>query len=215
MNAAHSHPLTEQQIEFRLRTLLGVLNRRLNRLYLILGVSWVFAASVTSAALAEGRSWAWWTAILGGAGGSAAVLAFVGAGIEAGLGWLSAWAFNKSFAPGTPERALALKMLAEMRTFRRKAEAALSAAIESVSPADAVVRSKVDPGGEVQAALASLDGSPPAPAQPLPSATSEPALPVRRSGGSYDYIPLEPRGAEDHSPSPSSGEEPPAHRNTD
>ena len=67
---------------------------------------------------------------------------------------------------GDPERRS--KMLAEMRTFRKKAESALSNALASLSPADAVVRHKVDPEGEVQAALVSLGTSPPAPAQPPP-----------------------------------------------
>jgi hypothetical protein len=186
-------PLSEPHIEARLRLLLGVLNRSLNRLYLVMGTSLVLAAPVAVCVLAEVRGWSWWTALFGGVVGSAAVLVLPGILVEAWLGRCSARAFNAHFPEATPERALALNMLGEMRTFKRKAEVTLYNAIAWLSPADAVVRHKVDPAGEVQGALESLGASPAAlPPQPPPPAAGQ-GSPAVRSGGAYDYIPLEPR----------------------
>jgi hypothetical protein len=204
-------PLSEPQVEARLRMLLGVLNRRLNRLYLIMGASCVLAAPVAVCLLVEVWGWSWWTAIPGGVGGSAALIATMpGVLVEAWLARRSARAFNAHFPNATPERALALKMLSQMRTFRRKAESALSMALEALSPADAVALHKVDPEGAVQGALGALGASPAAlPAQPpLPAVGQGP--PVVRSGGAYDYIPLEPRSPGEQATGPAAAEPPPA-----
>ncbi len=213
MDAAHTPAPgpDEQQVELRLRMLLGVLNRQLNRLYLVMGEAWVFAAPVSVCVLVEVWRWAWWTALLGGVAGSAALLVHLGVLVEAGLARRSARAFNRQFPEATPERAQALSMLAEMRTFRAKAESALSNALAAVSPADAVVRHKVDPEGGVHAALQTLTGIPAAPPpQPAPAAT-EPAPPARPRAGVYDYIPLEPRAAGEDGAAPLPKEEPPAY----
>jgi hypothetical protein len=195
-------------MEARLRALLGTLDRRLNRLYFATGAAWILTAPVAVAAL--GEVWSWWTALLCGVGGSAAVLGVLAAGGEAWLGRRSARSFNEQFREGTPERTVALDMLAEMRSLRKKAEGVLQNALASLSPADAVVRHKAtDPHAEVQAALGSLGGSPPAPPQPPSPPPAEPVSPVRRSSGAYDYIPLEPRAAGEHGPTSASGEEPP------
>jgi hypothetical protein len=209
MDAAQTRPpLTEQQIEARLRMLLGVLNRRLNRLYVVMGASWVLAAPVAVSVLVEVWGWSWWTAILGGAVGSAAVLVQPGLVVEAWLGRRSARAFNALFPEATHERALALNMVGQMRTFRRKAESALSNGLASISPADAVVRYKVDPEGAVQGALSTLGASPAAlPSQPPPPAAGQ-GHPAVRSGGTYDYIPLEPRSPGEQATGPAAG--PPA-----
>ena len=129
--------------------------------------------------------------------------------VEAWLARRSARAFNALFPEATPERALALKMLSQMRTFRRKAESALSNALEALSPADAVVRHKVDPEGEVQAALVSLGPAPPTSAQPPPLAAGQ-GPPAVRSGGAYDYIPLEPRSPGEQVIGPAAAERPAA-----
>jgi hypothetical protein len=208
MATAQTPLLSEQQVEARLRMLLGVLNRSLNRLYVVMGAWVVLAAPVAVCVLAEVWSWSWWTALLGGVGISAALITPPGVAIEAWLGRRSARAFNANFREATPERALALKMLAEMRTFRRKAEAALSNGLAATSPSDAVVRHKVDPEGEVQAALGPLGVSPAAlPSQPLPPAAGQ-GPPTVRSGGAYDYIPLEPRSPGEQASGPVA--EPPA-----
>jgi hypothetical protein len=189
-------PWSEPQVEARLRTLLGVLNRSLNRLYLVMGAAIVLAAPVAVCVLVEVWGWRWWTAILGGVGGSAAVITPPGVAVEAWLGRRSARGFNALFREGRPERAVALKMLGELRTFRRKAESALSNGLAAVSPADAVVRHQVDPEGAVQGALGTLDGSPAAP----PAAGQ--GSPAVRSGGAYDYIPLEPRSPAEQAAGP-------------
>jgi hypothetical protein len=157
----------------------------------------VLAAPPAVCVLVEVWGWGWWTAILGGVGGTVGLLGVPGTILEAWLGRRSARGFNALFREGTPERAAALKMLGEMRTFRRKAELALSNGLAAVSPADAIVRHKVDAEGAVQGALGIPGASPAAP--PPAAGQSSPAV---RSGGAYDYIPLEPRSPAEQAPGP-------------
>src|SRR3954468_5740213 len=119
MGTSPTHPpaLSEQQIEARLRLLLGVLNRRVNRLYASLGAGWLVLMPVTVCLL--GQVLIWWTAILGGLAIPAALLAALGAGGEALLGRCSALRFNEQFPEATPERAVALNLLAELRSLRK------------------------------------------------------------------------------------------------
>lgn len=99
------------------------------------------------------------------------------------LGWellssrLALRRFNRRFPPGSAERCVALRILAEMRTPTR-AEEKLRLALASTSP-DRIVRAsaaapRVEPLAGPHTAIGPPEGA-------------------RRPGGYYDYIPLEPR----------------------
>lgn len=95
---------------------------------------------------------------------------------------LARYRFDSRFPPGSPDRAVALRILAEMET-PSKAEETLRVALASSSP-DRIVRHRRE-----------KDDAPDAPPVQGGAAGAAP-----RPGGYYDYIPLEPRPADDSLP---------------
>src|SRR5262245_1668444 len=89
---------------------------------------------------------------------------------------IARWRFDRRFPPGSPTRAMALRILGEMET-PSKAEDTLRSALAYSSP-DRIVRHR-------------KDGSDPV--VQLPTAPDETAPSQTKLGGYYDYIPLEPR----------------------
>jgi hypothetical protein len=212
MDPAHAPPsgTDEEQVERVLRAIVGPLNRRLNRIYTLIGALVVTAAPVAVALL--GQVWAWWTAVLAGAGGAFGVVATLGLGLETWAARSAARAFNRRFPVGEARRALAVQILAELRT-RSKAEDRLQAALTALAPEEWVFRVKpANPDLDLEAGLAPLGEislNPPRPAPP--EAVKDRDGPVWRSAGAYDYIPLEPRDGREPAPGPAPAEGPTAH----
>jgi hypothetical protein len=140
---------SEEQVEEVLCMIVGPLNRSLNRIYTLVGALWLLSTPVAVALLAQ--VWAWWTAVLGGAGGAFAVAAMLGLALETWASRGAAHAFNCHFPIGGRLRAMAVRILKELRT-RNKAESRLQDALASLEPAEWVVR--------VKSAAADLDLAP-------------------------------------------------------
>jgi hypothetical protein len=200
----------EEQVEQVLRSIVGPLNRRLTRIYMLIGALAVIGLPLTVALL--GQVWSWWTAALAGVGGAFLVVATFGLALETWASRRAAREFNGHFPVGGARRALAVKILAQLRT-RTKAEDRLQAALTALSPEEWVFRVKpVDPDLDLEAGLAALGEMSLPPATPAePSAVKDRESPVRRSGGAYGYIPLEPRDGREPAPGPAPAEEPSAH----
>jgi hypothetical protein len=98
--------------------------------------------------------------------------------------------FERRFPAGSPARAVALRILAQMET-PSKAEEKLRDLLAATSP-DRIVRHRPP---EAPAPLLELPPEVPEP-PPAPPASQD-TNPAPRPGGYYDYIPLEPRSAED------------------
>lgn len=104
--------------------------------------------------------------------------------------------FDRRFPPGSPQRALAMQMLVEMET-PSKAEDKLRLALDRASPDRIVRRRPVEGVVENQQTL--TEAYPETqlfPTEPT-AATPEHFQSEPRSGGYYDYIPLEPRRVDD------------------
>lgn len=113
--------------------------------------------------------------------------------------------FDRCFPPGSAGRTAALKMLVEMVTPSR-AEEKLRVALASSSP-DRIIRQRPTEKPPAMDTV-SLDapGTPgEADTNVIHLAERTPLLPGRRPGGYYDYIPLEPRSAEQDRPTSGEG----------
>jgi hypothetical protein len=195
----------EEQVEQVLRSIVGPLNRRLNRIYMLVGGLVVTATPLGVAVL--GQVLSWWTAVLVGVSFAFGLLATLGLALENRAGRGAAREFNRHFPVGGPRRALAIVILAQLRT-RSKAEDKLQATLTALAPEEWVFRVKpTDPDLDLKGGLAPLgEGS--LPQQPAaPSAATDRDSPVGRPGGAYDYIPLEPRDGPEPAPGPAREEE--------
>jgi hypothetical protein len=120
------------------------------------------------------------------------VVIAIGFAWDALISRLTLWRFDSAFPVGTAERDLAVRMLSEMETPTR-AEDRLRDLLAQVS-GDRVQRSK-----QQRSALPPADALPaidPVPPEQLPRVEGEGPV----GPGYYDYIPLEPKKAEDRPP---------------
>jgi hypothetical protein len=203
MDAASTQPQpwSEQQVEARLRTLLGALDRSVNRVYVIVLAGWILAALLALSAFEE-IGWNGW--ILGGAVGSFFAFALLGGAAEAWLTGRSARGFNALFPESTPERAAALKRLGELRTFPGVQAADPGRGGEGTRKLLGKMRSFLlkEEAALASSLLGALGASPAAPSPPPQQPAAGQGASVARSGGAYDYIPLEPRGPGEQMPGP-------------
>jgi hypothetical protein len=167
-----------QQMEKALRELVAPLDRGLKYLFAAFGLLAVLGVpgGVYMVWLVSDGNW--FAALFWGGGGVFLLLCVLILPCEDVLVQRAVRAFDRRFPEGGPERAPAVNMLAEMDS-RHKAAAKLQAALTQVvryPPADA--------DADLASALDALGASQTAP---------PPSPPVLRSGGSYDYVPLEPR----------------------
>jgi hypothetical protein len=116
--------------------------------------------------------------------------------VEPALAWLgrrlvrrARQRFDERFPPGGPERPVALRVLNELEA-PNKAEAKLKAALGVDQTPETLItrRRREAPEGQIDAALGQAG---PAPAPPAP--TPPPAPEPPKTGGRFDYIPLDPR----------------------
>jgi len=169
----------DRSVEEALRRILEPLDRHLDRvnrafaLALILVIPGVFLILwLYPGSQIQGRH------ALGWAIGAFVLVVLLGLGWDALVARLARRRFDRHFPHGSPARAAALRVLAEMETPNR-AEEKLREALSSGSP-DRIVRRR-EAGAAGEAAPGPLNAPPAAGPRP---------------GGYYDYIPLEPRTGE-------------------
>jgi hypothetical protein len=192
----------EQQLETALRALLGPLDRRLKYLAAFYGLAVVLVMPSVVYLFWQELNLSWGATLFGGSG-VFLLLCLLTLPCEDLAVQVTVRAFDRRFPEGSPERALALSMLAEMHS-PQKAGLKLHDALGQI-----VRRQPADPDAQIGSALDALAGTSPTP--PAPSVPPEQAPFVLRSGGSYEYIPLEPRdpSAEDNEKGPPCPTSPP------
>ena len=190
--AMNEPPITDEKpVEQALREILEPLDRQLARvsaflpLCLVTIVPLVFFGFWLGLEMTGRRS-----IVL--AGGALCALVAVYLTYEIASARLARWRFDHRFPPGTPQRSTAMHMLFEMES-PSKAEDKLRVALASSSP-DRIVRRR--PSDNIDTPVA---WTPPSLEQMSEGTIVDPH-PTPRSGGYYDYIPLEPRPTDsDHS----------------
>lgn len=177
----------ERHIEETLRTILGPLDRHLERGGALFMAAFLGAAPVTFLSL-------WLLTEVGGKKALGWAAAAVGVAILLGLAWdalvarLARWRFNAHFPAGTPTRETALRVLVEMETPSRAEHRLLE--LLTQTPARRIRRRPAGDPMPSRDAVPAIDPVPPA------VGSHEAAAPASRSGY-YDYIPLQPRAQND------------------
>jgi hypothetical protein len=174
----------ERTIESALRDILEPLDRQIARVTMLLPLALVIAAPTIFCVL-------WFVVDETGrrslvmTGGACCTLIALYLCWEMLAARLARWRFDRRFPPGSPLRALALHILAEMETPSKAADD-LRSALACSSP-DRIVRHRKRPTDELTL---------------LPEQTPPDGVPAQapRPGGYYDYIPLEPRPRQEGAP---------------
>ncbi len=191
--------LDERPVEEALRKILEPLDRQLARAAMLVPLALVTVVPIVFFTLWLYHDWTGRRALIT-AGGACCALAALYMSWEIVAARVARWRFDRRFPPGTPARALALRILYEMET-PSKAEEKLRVALASSSP-DRIVRHRrgVESPSTVVAGPSTIatpgpEPSPPATVQVQPGSAAG-ADPGPRPGGYYDYIPLEPRSGD-------------------